>query len=930
MASDEQRFYYLRLMAKPGDPDEPIKPKFVQWGPAREFNTSIDESPELESQAMRIVRTIGQAFEVCHKVAQQQMQERSLEENETNNNPHRTKGSIISEEDMEAIDAEEKLAVVAEASRSPSPLVAVDAPQPTIAAGRLPGRKISSDMSSLGTAVGVGSDAPGTSTTLAGNPAAVAAASASQPSLPTTAVNPMQYSSTLPFAHTWAQGFGPTMAPFGVQPQPAAFQSAQSLDQQYSYYQMPPAGGFVGPSASMPYGLGSPLMVSPYATLQLPLPRQQPAPDPMSPTSPVGGGGAGSIPTALQLSRSLEQYNQQLVRSQLDQAQQQAQVAGCQVQLLRDQLTSETTARIEAQSRTHQLLSANRELLEQVQGLVGRLQQLETRITAEIQTSAATPASPPTAVAPASNVPQTSKVAAAVPQSLHFSFHEGLSQEAKLPGPPPIDPLRPHQLQSLSDTRGGSLPPKPVERRSDSSPKKRRRPADDMGIQTEPGSTTDTTTTDYSSSDQYERASALQMPPSSSGAGPQLTPADLSVFMVNPQALQSLASLLQQQLKQQQQTPEQPQKRQPTAPVVSQNPLLQQQVQQPSPVQQQQQQRPPPPRQQFQPMPFANFSPRRGSKTLEQAEGEQAGASTTPPKKKVSSEKTDDVKDKRLLEKRDSGGSGGGAAPRPQVAFKRMSFNTALPIVKKEKEPVSAEPPDSTIAEENEDRSEEMSSYGNKYDLSFSPRRKSSADLIFRRTGSLYNATPASASAATAMYPPRKYTMPAVMIPPPPQYEARRKTLRALSVDIGQNAPLVNGPPAFSPELSPPRENHLLDEDDDDDDMAFFDPPPRKAHTQSGGGGGGGAQAIAKDIAALQTALSAGLAGTSPFAHMSRAQMAPRRQAFGLTSLSPTRHRQQLNEATAKLSDPAVLARLTRNMKHSPQSSPRFQPNGLG
>lgn len=175
------------------------------------------------------------------------------------------------------------------------------------------------------------------------------------------------------------------------------------------------------------------------------------------------------------------------------------------------------------------------------------------------------------------------------------------------------------------------------------------------------------------------------------------------------------------------------------------------------------------------------------------------------------------------------------------------------------------------------------------------------------------------------------------MIPPPPQYEARRKTLRALSVDIGQGGPLVNGP-AFSPDMSPPRENHLFDDDGDDgdDDVPFLG-PARKAQQQQqqqqiqpGGNGGGRPNMILKDMAALQSALSAGLAGTSPFAHMSRAQMPARRQAFGLASLSPTRQRQERAEATAKLSDPAVLARLTRNMRNSPQSSPRLQPNGLG
>lgn len=51
-----------------------------------------------------------------------------------------------------------------------------------------------------------------------------------------------------------------------------------------------------------------------------------------------------------------------------------------QVQLLEDQLSAETTARVEAQARIRQLLLTNRDLLKHVSLLVRQLKELEIKV----------------------------------------------------------------------------------------------------------------------------------------------------------------------------------------------------------------------------------------------------------------------------------------------------------------------------------------------------------------------------------------------------------------------------------------------------------------------------------------------------------------------------------------------------------------------
>ncbi|XP_070176488.1 dystrophin-like protein 1 isoform X2 [Littorina saxatilis] len=74
-------------------------------------------------------------------------------------------------------------------------------------------------------------------------------------------------------------------------------------------------------------------------------------------------------------------HQMQLLRQQLEQQQHQTQVAIAQVHLLKDQLSAETAARIEAQARAHQLLLHNKDLLDHLTQLVSKLQKLEVKVT---------------------------------------------------------------------------------------------------------------------------------------------------------------------------------------------------------------------------------------------------------------------------------------------------------------------------------------------------------------------------------------------------------------------------------------------------------------------------------------------------------------------------------------------------------------------
>ncbi|XP_025407775.1 capon-like protein isoform X2 [Sipha flava] len=159
-------------------------------------------------------------------------------------------------------------------------------------------------------------------------------------------------------------------------------------------------------------------------------------------SSPMNGSEVYSSPMTetskgdgVLLSSLSVQHEMQLLRQQLDQQTHQTQAAVAQVHMLRDQLAAESTARMEAQARTHQLLVHNKELLDHIASLVSLLHDQE-RIRSELQHHSLpphsmmcdlpTPSSAPASYMPDLPPPSPRHRAAAyhMPMNFDFSFNQ--------------------------------------------------------------------------------------------------------------------------------------------------------------------------------------------------------------------------------------------------------------------------------------------------------------------------------------------------------------------------------------------------------------------------------------------------------------------------------------------------------------------------
>uniref|UniRef100_A0A915LHR3 Uncharacterized protein n=1 Tax=Meloidogyne javanica TaxID=6303 RepID=A0A915LHR3_MELJA len=387
--SPEQQFYYLRLMAKSGQrPPEPIKIKFPRWpnveGSGQQPSSSRIVEEHLEDQAMAVVRTVGQAFELCNRLSQEQNKERQLLEEEramdsafaaASSSSLRKKNSIGTESDEQQQPLERRMTTKESPSHNsprnnldiPGPSTSSSAPRQSIIYERSSPVKAVVDYSQMPPNV-----IPANVAAIINSGAARHSGASSSPSLAfhataipqqqqvSTSTNHPQLAATSSYplpqqlpSNLWnipMQQLNPALfqnpATNIPLPPQQTFQTTPSTStqflggQQQQQQQLPSLYSMISPTT---VSIHSPLLLSPYATLQIPAPATASLP---STSSDV----AANTNLLINDLSSPTDAQRQLIRAQLEQAQQQAQVAACQ-------------------------------LLEQVQNLVNRLQLVENRMT---------------------------------------------------------------------------------------------------------------------------------------------------------------------------------------------------------------------------------------------------------------------------------------------------------------------------------------------------------------------------------------------------------------------------------------------------------------------------------------------------------------------------------------------------------------------
>lgn len=128
------------------------------------------------------------------------------------------------------------------------------------------------------------------------------------------------------------------------------------------------------------------------------------------------------------------QHQLQFLKYQLEQQRQQTQAAFAHIQLLKDQLQAETSARFKAQTQNHQLIMQNKELLDHIERLFQQIQDLE-KLTEKQERKVAFSATTATSSQESQEIRITSEATAPKPVPVQTNNGEGQSAKGSTCAP---------------------------------------------------------------------------------------------------------------------------------------------------------------------------------------------------------------------------------------------------------------------------------------------------------------------------------------------------------------------------------------------------------------------------------------------------------------------------------------------------------------